>query len=992
MRCVVQFVKFFLWIVWILFACNSYAQSSGGIRGIVYDQDFDAPLAAAEVTVAETGQKVTATDEGNYVVSGLEPGTYTLVVSKDGYTRKVFADVVVPAGSMTDQDASLAGEFTDMEEFVVQDLNMGGASEEGLLNLRMEAPALMDSVGSELMSQAGASDAASALKLVAGATVQDGKYAVVRGLPDRYVNSQMNSVRLPTADPDKRAVQLDQFPSAAIESIQVSKTFTPDQQGDASGGAVNVVLKGIPDETVLKLKVGTKYRTNVNGKEFLSYDDAGLGAWGLENDRHARQTPGTLWRGAVGVNEGKTPDMVDWDLTVGGNKDIVEGWKIGGLANIYYKRDASSYDDGMDDKYYWAGNTQGMIPNGLTGYNQATGWSVGDNDDAPRTSLFDVRRSTEKVQWGWLGAVGIENDRNKLKMLHLRTHIAEDSATLAEDTRGSDEYTTKVPYRRQQTLEYVERDTETLQFSGAHTLPFPDVGIPGMLTVLEPEIDWTVAKSSSSLNSPDKRTFASTWVDAQEGSRFYIPGYGWYQLPGTPARYTADNFAEGVPNFERIWKKITEESNQYFINGKFPFEQWSGEKGYLKFGVFNDEVKRSFSQKNYGPAFSPNTTTWDGDWSEYWSDSFSYSIVESPFGASYEANQQISAWYWMADVPFCSFFKVTGGTRYEKTMLDVEFEADKDTLWYDRETGLGTSLKDNPPDNAGVNQKNVLPALGFEFSPFDDKLVIRANYSQTVARPTFKELSPVAQQEYAGGDIFVGNPELKMSSVKNYDLRADWTPYEGALISASWFKKEIKDPIEYTQDWVDFFKDFVTAANYPEGTLSGYEFEVRQHLGQFVSAMEGLSVGGNLTLIKSEVTLPDDEVQQLNASGPVGDWSTRDMTGAPEHLYNLFATYDIKKTGTKMALFYTVTGDTLVAGPRSRGEYVPSVYAKEYGTLNFSLSQKIGENWSLDFKAKNLLDPKIQQVYRSDYTADGDVLKKSYTKGMEFSISLGYEF
>ena len=75
------------------------------------------------------------------------------------------------------------------------------------------------------------------------------------------MNSQMNGIRLPTADEDKRAVQLDQFPSAVIETIQVSKTFTPDQQGDASGGAVNVLLRGIPDENIFNFKV--QYGTNI---------------------------------------------------------------------------------------------------------------------------------------------------------------------------------------------------------------------------------------------------------------------------------------------------------------------------------------------------------------------------------------------------------------------------------------------------------------------------------------------------------------------------------------------------------------------------------------------------------------------------------------------------------------------------------------------------------------------------------------------------------
>ena len=226
---------------------------------------------AAQVSIAETGDKITATDEGNFVFGQVPPGNYTLVFSKEGYTRQVQANVVVSPGKMTDVEASLSGEFTEMEEFVVQDLQIGG-TEAGLLMLRVESPALLDSISSEWLSQAGATDAASALNLIAGATVQDGKYAVVRGLPDRYVNSQMNGVRLPSADPDKRAVQLDQFPTEVIDSVQVSKTFTPDQQGDASGGAVNVVLKGIPDKNVFKFKSGAEYNTQVTGNDrFLTY-------------------------------------------------------------------------------------------------------------------------------------------------------------------------------------------------------------------------------------------------------------------------------------------------------------------------------------------------------------------------------------------------------------------------------------------------------------------------------------------------------------------------------------------------------------------------------------------------------------------------------------------------------------------------------------------------------------------------------------------------
>jgi outer membrane receptor protein involved in Fe transport len=283
----------------LLSAAPALAQPAGSVRGVVYDKDFDAPLPEAQVLIAETGAKMTSTDQGNYMLGQVSPGTYTLVFSKPGYTRQVKANVVVAAGQLTDVNADLSGEFEEMAEFIVQDLQIGGESEMALLNLRMDNPQLMDSISADLMSRAGAGDAAAALNLIPGATVQDGKFAVVRGLPDRYVSSQMNGVRLPTADADKRAVELDQFPAAVIESIQVSKTFTPDQQGDASGGAVNVILKGIADETVFEIGAGTTFNTQVTGNDdFLTYKGGGVNVLGMDDGRDIPDDG--MFNGAVG--------------------------------------------------------------------------------------------------------------------------------------------------------------------------------------------------------------------------------------------------------------------------------------------------------------------------------------------------------------------------------------------------------------------------------------------------------------------------------------------------------------------------------------------------------------------------------------------------------------------------------------------------------------------------------------------------------------------
>src|SRR5262249_24262766 len=152
------------------------------------------------------------------VFAQVPPGKYTLVFAKEGFVSKVEPDVVVEPGKLVYLDVTLAGDFSDLEEMQVQDLaGLDTGTELGLLQLRQHSASFLDSISSDLMSRANAGDAAVGLKLVAGASLANGKTAVIRGLPDRYVSSQLNRVRVPSTDEDKRAVELDQFPTSVID-------------------------------------------------------------------------------------------------------------------------------------------------------------------------------------------------------------------------------------------------------------------------------------------------------------------------------------------------------------------------------------------------------------------------------------------------------------------------------------------------------------------------------------------------------------------------------------------------------------------------------------------------------------------------------------------------------------------------------------------------------------------------------------------------------
>jgi TonB-dependent receptor len=342
----------------------------------------------------------------------------------------------------------------------------------------------------------------------------------------------------------------------------------------------------------------------------------------------------------------------------------------------------------------------------------------------------------------------------------------------------------------------------------------------------------------------------------------------------------------------------------------------------------------------------------------------------------------------MLDLPLFSSLDVIGGVRFESTEIGIVNDPEAGATWLP--PGEVTPTQLNPGDaDVDFDQDDWLPSIALVYDPVEE-VTLRASYARTVARQTFKELSPILQQEFLGGPIFIGNPTLGMSQIDNYDLRVDYRPYQGGLFSVSWFYKDVKDPIEYVQRAESF--TFTTPVNFPKGNLSGFELETRQDLGWFWEPLEGLSVGANATFIDSEVTLSEEEQLEFSQPSIMAPIVTRDMTNAPEHLYNLFVTYDIERTGTQASVFYTVQGDTLVAGAgQTNSNLIPSIYATEFGTLNVTVAQRLGEYFKLQFQAKNLTDPKIKTVYRSFYTG-GDVTNTSFTRGVDYSLSLSAEF
>jgi hypothetical protein len=159
-----------------------------------------------------------------------------------------------------------------------------------LLTDRQRSASLSDALSSEDFTRASADNAAEAVSKITGVNIVDGKYAVIRGLGDRYWNTLMNGAVLPSNDPSKKSVKLDIIPSGLLEKIVTTKSFTPEKPEDFTGGSVEITTKPFSDEFVLTASIGQGYN-NATGEDILGIPGRNMDFLGDTLDAHSMRFP-----------------------------------------------------------------------------------------------------------------------------------------------------------------------------------------------------------------------------------------------------------------------------------------------------------------------------------------------------------------------------------------------------------------------------------------------------------------------------------------------------------------------------------------------------------------------------------------------------------------------------------------------------------------------------------------------------------------------------
>lgn len=944
-------------LLFVLFAQLGVAQT-GTVRGMMYEDATGEPVLFGAVVVDETQEGTTSDLDGAYFLD-LSPGTYTLVFSYLGFADLKISDVVVTEGQVTTIDARLK-EDTEVLEEVVITAKQSRNTEAALATIKRKSSNVMDGISSASFKRMGDSNAAAAAKRVPGVSIEGGKYVYVRGLGDRYTKSILNGMDIPGLDPDRNTLQMDIFPTNVLDNIIVLKTFTADLPADFTGGVVNISTKDFPESRKMKASVGIGYNPDMHfNSNYLTYKGGATDALGFDDGTRAIPTGGSL----------NFPTRVD---------ALKNEANAAAYTSILKKFDPTLRPDQMtsfmDYSVGFSTGDQKNIGNNTLGYNLALSYknstdfykeviSTAYGKD-PKKDVFELER--QEYQNGSLGSNNVllgglaglafktKTSKYKLNLLHLQNGEKESGIF---DFIGSDKGSNFEA--KQYNLEYSQRSLTNLLLNGEHSFSEGDW-----------KLDWRLAPTLSRQNDPDIRF-----------TRLRDVGNG---------NFTFDT-ESGIP--ERIWRSLSENNYVGKVDLVNTRKFWD-RTAKIKVGTGYSYKERDYEIQNFQITKGTSVVV-TSDPNDIFKDSNLFTSENKRglfFDAAfipnnpnkYDANINNAFGYVSVEMEPTSALKTILGVRAENYIQN-----------YTGEDQQGVALKEQ------LASFDLFPSVNMIYA-LTDKMNLRASFTQTVARPSFKEASyatiidPISGRTFIGGffkdvDVVTGETtwdgKLKQTDITNYDLRWEYFQMGGNGVSVSGFFKQFKDPIEIVQ--FAQAPSNLQPRNVGNGQVLGAEFEVKQNLSFLSEALKNLAFNANVTYTTSKIDLTDKEYESRKASARVGETitKTRDMSGQAPYLINTGLAYRDLDSGIEVGTYYNVQGKTLqYVGISDR----PDVYSRPFHSLNLTASKRIGERIDIGLKVDNILGQK-KELYYDSFKSSNPIYSSKYS-GRSFSLSLGYKF
>jgi len=797
--------------------------------------------------------------------------------------------------------------------------------------------AISNVLDAEAFKAAGDSSVAEGLKRVSGLNLQGGKFVYIRGLGERYSSTVLNGSTLPSPEPVNRVVPLDMFPASIIESVLVQKTFSAQFPAEFAGGTIQMRTKVVPEESFMNVSTSVGYSGNTTGKDGYVYD-GGSKDWQGRDDG-TRDIPGPLKDAIAGDRELRANNII---YRNGFSKEELE--VIGeSLSNNYTaKTDKIKPDVSMSTDFGTAGYFGDFRLGALGNLSYNNSWDtieVSRNTYASNSkgelspSDLQTFRSTEQsVDTSMFLTGGIEyKDNHVLKGTILQIRKMDDLAGKLDGFQATEGITVD-----QTRLEWIERDLLSEQIEGEHNFfDFHDL-----------TVNWHYNESRAKQEAPDMRQYR-------------------YDLDNSSGNYQFS--LRGDANL-RMWSFLEDQNTDVGVNAKMFFETPFGTSTDLKFGMTSidrqrDSEIRRFTFIGQGPLSNSQEVLFRPTLDQIINvDTIAptgFQLRESTRPTdNYTATQTLDAWYVEADMEVNYWLRMLAGVRKEQSSQDV--------LTFD------LFDKTAAPIVSSLDSDNYFPVVTSTLILDEWDMQVRAGYSETISRPDFRELSPAPFTHPVTGNIIVGNPNLEVTYIKNYDARWEWYFSADESVSVGLFYKQFDAPIESVI--VPSSSNERSFINAKDANTYGVEFDTYRWLDFVNEKLENFYVSTNFTLIRSEVSIrPED-------SGIVTNTSRR-LQGQADFIGNLQLGYD-DGFKQKASLVYHITGDKI----REVGILgAPDVMDQAYGEVDLNYTRFFGDHVELNVKVKNLTN-QLQESTQGGYDMN------SYQEGTSASMGLTWTF
>ena len=866
------------------------------------------------------------TDKDGYFEAQVPSSTYSISILHNRFASQTVDDIQILEKQTTEKQFEVTPAGIALKEFVVVAPFIQG-SVSSLVDERKETNVVSDFVGAEQMAKSGDSDAAAALTRVAGLTLIDGKYAVVRGMEDRYTTVLMNGALMRSPDPSSKSVDLDLFPASILDSIEVQKTYSADVPGAFGGGVIKLRTKSLPEDDFFKLSVSLGGNTETTGKDIISHE-GGDTDW-LGFDDGTREMPVDPDNPAVATN----PENSEYDPT---SNTLIKSEAEKFARRYDTTMEAASPDLGLSVSFGQLGRSSSWKYGyqAYLGYSNKWSYKTGEKntfaagyEGLTKRNDQDFEKSENSIDLTALLVTAIETDGLRLKST---TSLIRKSSLLTRRDTGLDaENSDYVDIRL---LDWTERQLITQQFNGEHSLFWGS------------ELDWTFGVSVASMDTPDRISYRYDDVVSDDPNNLYLRNGNTY----------------------RHFLELQDDNTTMGFDYRLPFTAFEVVEGQWKAGFSFESTSRTsdltrfdvdwgagdippvnlVSLQSPNEIFAPENLTGP----EYISQEGFVIIDKTQFTDSYTAERDTTGFYTSLQTTWFEDFDLEFGVRNET---------------FNQTANTRNDFNEVVPIE--LSTTDMLPSLLATYRVMDG-LQIRMALAETVNRPNILELTPFSWVDPTSGDRVIGNSRLKSANISHFDLRLELYGQGANTVSFAFFTKDFTSPIEQTVESASGGEEVTTYQNATSATNSGFELDFRWDLDFIDTGSYLFGMNGNYSSITSEVVLPAGNIEYSNE---------RPMQGQSPYTMNFMLTMDNDALGLETALIFNEIGERITKV--GQGD-IPHIYEQPFTALDFTLSKDLGDG-KASFKLKNILNE--DRVY-----LQGDQISQTEKKGM--SLSFGY--